>query len=164
MAQDQGSYSVPGLSWQKQQVLNNGGNSLDLAIAMLETDDMTTNYPYGDNKSDDSANFGIFKQNWFMLRNACSYFYGQSTAQWGNGVSLNNNIWMDIDCCHQSQDHYGYHVWFAGHRNGETGVNNPYTADIDRYKEGVQWIQQQIDSDSRYLTDDTRFWVSIPAI
>ena len=29
---------------------------------MMETEDMTTNYPYGDNKSGDAANFGIFKQ------------------------------------------------------------------------------------------------------
>jgi hypothetical protein len=45
--QDRGSYSVPGLGSRKQQVLNQGGNSLDLAIAMLETDTMTTNYAYG---------------------------------------------------------------------------------------------------------------------
>ncbi|KAF8540635.1 hypothetical protein BDD12DRAFT_832727 [Trichophaea hybrida] len=104
-----------------------------------------------------------------MLRNACSHFHGQSTAQWRNGVSLNNNLWMDIDCRHQSQNHYGYEAYslspdillmlMLG-----LGVNNPYTADIDRYKLGIQWIKQQIDSDSRYLTDDTRFWVSIPAI
>jgi hypothetical protein len=37
LAQDRGSYTVSGLGARKQAVINNGGNSLDLAIAMLET-------------------------------------------------------------------------------------------------------------------------------
>lgn len=57
-----GMYTVGGLGARKKAVQSAGGSSLDLAIAMLETDGMTTNYAYGDNKSQDSANFGIFKQ------------------------------------------------------------------------------------------------------
>lgn len=57
-----GVYQVNGLGARKQAVRNAGGNVLDLAIAMMETEGMTTNYAYGDNKSGDSANFGIFKQ------------------------------------------------------------------------------------------------------
>lgn len=34
---DRGSYTVPGLGQRKQAILNAGGNTLDLAIAMLET-------------------------------------------------------------------------------------------------------------------------------
>jgi len=60
---DRGSYTVSGLGSRKEQVLNAGGSSLDLAIAMLETDNMSTNYLYGDGKTQDAANFGIFKQN-----------------------------------------------------------------------------------------------------
>lgn len=37
LAQKSGSYTVYGLGSRKQQVLNNGGTVLDLAIAMLET-------------------------------------------------------------------------------------------------------------------------------
>jgi hypothetical protein len=44
---DRGSYTVSGLGSRKQQVLNAGGNTLDLAIAMLETDRMSTDYAYG---------------------------------------------------------------------------------------------------------------------
>jgi hypothetical protein len=32
------------------------------------------------------------------------------------------------------------------------------------YKNAILWIQQQIDSNSWYRTDDTRFWVSIPPV
>lgn len=87
---DRGSYTVSGLGSRKQQVLNAGGNSLDLAIAMLETDNMNTNYVYGDGKTQDAANFGIFKQNWGMLRECASRagFRGQSQANWNNGAKL----------------------------------------------------------------------------
>jgi hypothetical protein len=34
---DRGSYTVSGLGQRKQAILNAGGNTLDLAIAMLET-------------------------------------------------------------------------------------------------------------------------------
>lgn len=44
---DRGSYTVAGLGSRKQAILNAGGNTLDLAIAMLETETMQTNYPYG---------------------------------------------------------------------------------------------------------------------
>lgn len=87
---DRGSYTVSGLGGRKQQVLNAGGDSLDLAIAMLETDNMSTNYAYGDGKTQDAANFGIFKQNWGMLRECASRagFKGQSQANWNNGAKL----------------------------------------------------------------------------
>ncbi len=45
--QDRGSYTVNGLGSRKQAILSAGGNTLDLAIAMLETENMQTNYAYG---------------------------------------------------------------------------------------------------------------------
>jgi hypothetical protein len=62
------------------------------------------------------------------------------------------------------QEYYGYDKWMAGHRNGATGLQNLYTQDIQNYKNAIQWIQQQIDSNSKYKWDDTRFWVNVPAI
>lgn len=44
---DRGSYTVSGLGQRKQAILNAGGGTTDLAIAMLETENMQTNYPYG---------------------------------------------------------------------------------------------------------------------
>jgi hypothetical protein len=159
-----GSYNVGGLGSRKQQVRNAGGNSLDLATAMLETDNMGTNYAYGDNKRDDAANFGIFKQNWGMLRVSCSRFRGQTQAQWNNGAVLNSNLAADIQCLHESQSYYGVDRWFAGHRNGSSGLANPNTADIQRYRTAVYWIRDRINSSSANLTNDVRFWVNVPAI
>lgn len=70
----------------------------------------------------------------------------------------------DVTARRECQNYYGYDRWFAGHRNGASGLNNPNTQDITNYRTAVQWIQSQIDSDSRFRTDDTRFWVDVPAI
>jgi hypothetical protein len=42
----------------------------------------------GDNKSGDSANFGIFKQSWGMSRECASKFKGQSAGNYYNGAAL----------------------------------------------------------------------------
>ncbi|KAL2110466.1 hypothetical protein VUR80DRAFT_1142 [Thermomyces stellatus] len=163
---DRGQYTVPGLGARKQAITNAGGTTLDLAIAMLETETMTTDYAYGDNKVNDAANFGLFKQNWGMLRACASSagFVGQSESEWNNGAILNEDTAADVTARAECQAHFGYDTWFAGHRNGESGLNNPNTEDIAFYKESIQWIQSQIESDGAYLTDDTRFWVDVTPI
>ena len=47
-----------------------------------------SDYAYGDGKTEDSANFGIFKNNWYMIRTACSQFSGHTEADWNNGAAL----------------------------------------------------------------------------
>lgn len=164
LAAENGHYPVSGLGKRKQEILNNGGNTLDLAVAMLETDDMTTNYVYGDGKSQDSANFGIFKQGWYILRTSVAEFKSYGPSDYNKGAVLNSNLAKDIKSRHESQAHFGLDKWFAGHRNGETGINNPYTQDIQNYKDGVNWIKAQLESDKKYLSDDTRFWVYVQPI
>ena len=46
-ADDRGSYEVSGLGSRKQEILQAGGSTLDIAIAMLESDTMQTDYAYG---------------------------------------------------------------------------------------------------------------------
>lgn len=48
---DSGSYTVSGLGARKKAVIAAGGNVFDIAIAMLETETMTTDYTYGDGKT-----------------------------------------------------------------------------------------------------------------
>lgn len=163
-AADRGQYKVKGLGARKQAIFHNGGGIWDIAIAMLETSDLGTDYTYGDGKTQDSGNFGIFKQNWFMLRTSAKQFKGQSTAQWNNGAVLNRNLAQDIKSRQDSQKFYGPDKWFAGHRNGQSGLSNPYSQDITNYKNAVNWIEAQLASNKKYLSDDTRFWVSVPAI
>jgi|ERR1039458_7974700 hypothetical protein len=160
-----GSYTISGLGSRKQQVLGAGASVLDLAVAMLETDTMqASSYPYGDGKSGDAANFGIFKQNWYMLRTSCSYFSGQSTSQYNDGAALNSNLGEDVSCINQGQSHYGLSRWFAGQRDGQSGLSNPNQSVITEYVTAVDWIEAQLASNSANLSNDTRFWVSVPAI
>jgi hypothetical protein len=160
-----GSYTISGLGARKQQVLGAGASVLDLSVAMLETNTMqASSYPYGDGKTGDAANFGIFKQNWLMLRTACSYFKGQSSSQYNDGAALNSNLSEDVSCINQDQTYYGITLWFAGQRDGASGLSNPNTADIHNYETAVYWIESQLNSSSSNLSNDTRFWVEVPAI
>ncbi|CAG8161600.1 hypothetical protein PENNAL_c0076G03581 [Penicillium nalgiovense] len=159
-----GNYIVPGLGARKQEILKAGGNTRDMAIAMLETDNMNTDYKYGDGKTGDGTNFGVFKQNWFILRHSAADFLGQTVDQVDNGVILNTDLAKDIKARHEGEAQYGYEKWFSGHRNGETGLNNPGTDDIKTYMSGVAWIQEQLESDEKYQSDDTRFYVQVVAI
>jgi hypothetical protein len=166
-----GRQTVPGLGARKRAVLDAGGTVLDLAVAMLETEDMTTNYPLGDvddkgnPKTHDAANFGIFKQNWLMIRTAWGPYAGRGPDDYLTGVALNNDLSLDVAVLHASQDHYKLNgLWFAGHRNGATGLGTPDTPDINGYREAVYWIEDQIRRRAKYRTDDTRFWVKVKAI
>ncbi|KAI8604834.1 hypothetical protein EDD21DRAFT_332771 [Dissophora ornata] len=161
---DRGSYTVSGLGARKKAVLSNGGDTLAMAVAMLETEKMSTNYTYGDGKTGDSGNFGIFKQNWLMIRQAVPQYSKYTGAQWNAGAALNSNLSWDVKVLKAAQSKWGIDLWFAGHRDGESGFQNPNTADIQNYRNAVYWIKAQIDSNCVYRTDDTRFWVSVPAI
>jgi hypothetical protein len=44
--------------------------------------------PTGDGKDGDGTNFGIFKQNWYILRHSASEFLGQTVAEVANGAIL----------------------------------------------------------------------------
>jgi hypothetical protein len=75
-----------------------------------------------------------------------------------------SDLYADVAARWDCQNYYGYDKWFAGHRNGASGLANPNTADIQNYKNAIQWIQSQIDSNSKYRSDDTRFWVNVTPI
>ncbi|MDP9794141.1 hypothetical protein J2S43_002653 [Catenuloplanes nepalensis] len=159
-----GSYSVSGLGARKQAVLDHGGDTLDLAIAMLETENMRTDYTYGDGKTYDAANFGIFKQNWGMIRQCTPQYQGYGQNEWNAGAALNSNLSWDVQVLNLCQGHFGTDRFFGGHRNGSTGLANPYTQDITNYKTAIYWIRDQINSNSAYRTDGTRFWVYVQPI
>jgi hypothetical protein len=61
---------------------------------------MTTDYVYGDAKTRDAANFGLFKQNWGLLRVCADRagFVGQSEDEWNNGAKLKYELlWPCIE-------------------------------------------------------------------
>jgi hypothetical protein len=161
-----GSEEVHGLHGHKQAILEAGGNVLDLAVAMLETRRMKANYPYGDGKTGDAANFGIFKQNWLMIRSSVSQYAGLGADDYRTGSVLNHDLRWDIHVLHASQGHYGLdRLWFAGHRGGQSGLDGRWSQDdINNYRQAIFWIRDQIEADATYRTDNTRFWVDVPPV
>lgn len=62
-----------------------------IMLTVNHSSDMeTSHYPYGDAKTYDAANFGLFKQNWGQLRVCASRygFVGKSESQWNDGALL----------------------------------------------------------------------------
>jgi hypothetical protein len=143
-----GSETIPGLGLRKQDICAFGGTALDLALAMLESKSMRPTYPLGDvspngrRKTGDAANFGVFKQNWLMIRSSWSGYASLSADGYLKGAVLNGNLRLDIEVLHASQRIFGLdRLWFSGHRNGLSGIRNPNTADIGAYRTAVYWIK-----------------------
>jgi hypothetical protein len=156
-------YQVPGLGENKQALTAAGGTVYDMAAAMMETEKMDTNYPFGDGKQGDAACFGLCKQNWGMLRQVNSEWRNLGPEDYETGGALNNNLALDMQLLHASQDYFG-DLWWAGHRNGSTGLANPDTEDIRNFKKVMDWTYEQLNRDPMYLTNDVRFGVDVPAI
>ena len=79
----------------------------------------------------------------------------------------------------QCQSHYGLRKWLAGHRWGETGLNDPNTKDINSeyllnhvnkdyadlisadYVSGVEHIEQQLLTQPDAMTNDNRYYIYV---
>lgn len=161
-----GCYIVPGLGANKKAILDAGASQSAadqsyvqylLASAMIETALSDTNYPLGDNKTGDSFNAGVAKQNLGMIK-VCHPAI-QTTAQ---ATAMNSNRALDVQVYVECRKYYGS-SWWAGHRNGSSGISNPNTPDIQNFKAGEDWTNQMIQS-GNHQCDNVRFWVSLPAI
>jgi hypothetical protein len=51
-------------------------------------------------------------------------------GQYNNAAEMNSNLSLDISERHEAQNYYGETLWFAGHRNGQSGLSSPGTQDI----------------------------------
>jgi hypothetical protein len=52
-----------------------------------------------------------------------------------------SNLNADVQCLNECQSYYGQNKWIAGHRNGETGLNNPNTQDIRSKWPQLLWLK-----------------------
>ena len=155
-----GCYTVSGLGANKQAYVNAGADRRFLASAMMETEKMDTNYAYGDNKTGDAFNAGATKQNWGMMRQCHSEWRGYSANDYAVSGAMNNSRSLDVQVYNECRNYYG-NQWFAGHRNGASGLVNPNTQDINNFRAGYEWTYNQL---AGHECDDVRFWVNIPAI
>ena len=128
-----GEMTIAGYGQKKRAVLACGGNALDLAVGMLEGPMSGTGYPYGDRKTGDAANFGMFKQNWEMIRKARPEWSKLTAKDSNTGAALNTNVCLDVSTLHRSQQRLGLDMWFAGHRAGASGKPTDKTVKDYRY-------------------------------
>ncbi|QGI82479.1 hypothetical protein CEK25_009208 [Fusarium fujikuroi] len=152
--------TVSGLGTRKQAILSAGGNgTLDLAILRTHVNQLHMSEFTGDVNGNalDAAKRAGFKDK-PKARVSLRTLTGSTQ------LTHSSDIYADVASRWDCQGYYGYDRWFAGHRNGATGLSNPNTEDIRFYRESVEWIQKQIESKSTYKTDDTRFWVDVTPI
>jgi hypothetical protein len=159
-----GCFEVVGLGGSKQAYIKAGASLNFLASAMMETDRMSTDYPDGSGKKMDSFNAGAAKQNWFMIRTSYSAFRGLQAKDYGRARQLNGNRKLDVAVYHAAISRYGLDGFLAGHRNGQSGVGNPNTRDIRRFRAAFKWTRDRISSNSAYRINRVRFWVSVPEL
>lgn len=173
---------VQGLDKRKADLLAAGADLLDLAVAMQEIKNMRASpqegYPLYDCKPRDAANFGIFRQNWWMIR-TCGALKGPEGKPYGPsdydirkcnaGEKLNRNLSEDVRVLHASMNKYGVGPpdfgWWWGHRGGETWWRDrPARNDVKVYRDAVLTIYQWLRANPDYQKDSTRVYRKVPGI
>ncbi|KAI4159962.1 MAG: hypothetical protein LQ342_006178 [Letrouitia transgressa] len=76
-------------------------------------------------KTEDAANFGLFKNNWGTIRASCSQFKGQKASDWRNGAVLNINETAAIICQHEQIEALGEGSFYEKQR-GVPGQGGSY--------------------------------------
>jgi hypothetical protein len=138
-----------------------GATQYMLASAMMETEMMdATTYADGDNKTGDSWNGGVCKQNWGMMRKCHPAWQSLTANDYASARPMNTNRSLDVTVYNECRAFYGT-SWWAGQRNGSSGLANPNTPDIQRFKLAEDWTNTMV---ACHLTDDIRFWANVPAI
>ncbi len=172
----------------KSAILRAGGGTLALAMAMLEDKHLNavphSDYPFGDQypngqlKIEDAANFGVFKMNWHMIKQCPSMnmIAGNSagSCSWRVvGARINGDPKLATQLLMEAMK-----IWtsaapnsaaplgnfWAGHRWGESGLKGiPPTDwnDVSCYYRSVQAIKQKCDSDPTVWNTTVRYgaWV-----
>jgi hypothetical protein len=146
-----------------------------LIIAMAEEKTLNVSaWPagFGDGKSGDAANFGIYKMNWYMLRQVLPTTYGSAfnnlgpnsyNNKWPNNPNtiaqiINSNVGIATRLLYaamakwstaQPVENVKNNFW-AGHRCGGTGLdfgrtcvgNESYENQVVRYYKGIQALTE----------------------
>jgi hypothetical protein len=166
----------------KSAIFASGGETLELAIAMLENEDLLADYPFGDCKTGDAANFGIYKMNWYMIKRCPSAMpligsNPASSVSTGVGKAINSDAMLATKILLEAMKRWPTDApdptkpvsnnFWAGHRWGQSGLDNwPDTnwGDIQRYYLSVQAIKAKCDLEATVWTTDVRYWVDVPAV
>lgn len=134
--------------------------ALLLAIASIETEDFSNNYPAGDNKSGDAYNVSLYKMNVGMIKDI------DSTIK---PFELQNNIKLATQVILKGIRKFGVNKFLTYHRGGAGAFDSTVPEkDIKPYTDAVKKIAEKYTQDQKQLspetTDDTRYTIFVPAI
>ncbi|KAL8689858.1 MAG: hypothetical protein Q9218_004567, partial [Villophora microphyllina] len=99
----------------KQALEQAGAQSVDIAIAMLENGcAFVATFGIGNGKTDDSAEIGVYRNNWYMLRTYCDHFKGAAKGDWSNlGQQAHNDVGIATACQVQLWNTLGADQFFS---------------------------------------------------
>lgn len=127
--------------------------ALLIAVASIETENMSIDYPSCDGKKGEACNIGIYKMNLFQRRKACPDITQNE---------INHDIAKATSCMIKGMDKYGVDLWLSWHRGGESWKN--YSSEVEDYKNAIEALKAKYLSTKNALTDDSRYTIAVPAI
>ncbi|KAL8912812.1 MAG: hypothetical protein Q9171_002270 [Xanthocarpia ochracea] len=128
-----------GTAAAKQNLVNAGAQPIDIGIAMLENGcAFKAGYSAGNNKQNDNAELGVYRNNWHMLRTHCDHFKGASEGEWYNrGQEVHNDVALATRCQRQLRDELGLGQYFSLQRGGlgNQHLGEEYGKYVGKYEE-----------------------------
>ncbi|KAL8815127.1 MAG: hypothetical protein Q9223_005705 [Gallowayella weberi] len=125
----------------KQTLISFGAETVDIAIAMLENGcAFTATFGIGNHKVGDSAEIGVYRNNWHMLRTYCDHFAGAGEGDWAaRGAEAHNDVGVATTCQRQLFSKLGPDQFYSlqspffrgGQGNPQAGAE--YGAFVDKY-------------------------------
>src|SRR5690606_39969479 len=112
-----------------------------LASAMMETNNLQTDYTYGDGKTGDAFNAGLCKQNWGMIKRCHAEWSG--SGDYNTAGAMNEDLSLDVQVYNECRASFGDN-WWAGHRRGVQCGDNPSggncnPTDVATFKAAMDW-------------------------
>jgi hypothetical protein len=159
----------------KTSIKANLGGTIALAIAMQETADLLCNYPFGDGKDGDAANFGIYKMNWGMISRCASTPRGLPDdvgRQINDDPGLATKILLDAMRLWSTNPPEPNHPiadnFWAGHRWGASGLQNLSPPadwdDIQDYYLAIHVIKAKCDGNDSVWDTTLRYGLDVDPI
>lgn len=148
------------LSVAKKESATSEEKALLLAVASIETEDFSNNFPVGDNKSGDAYNVSLYKMNVGMIKDIDPAI---------NPSELQNNMKLATQVMLKGVRKFGVNKFLTYHRGGAGAFDGKIPGkDIKPYVDAVKKIAEKYLEDPKQLspdtTDDTRYTIVVPAI
>ncbi|KAL8681980.1 MAG: hypothetical protein Q9186_001922 [Xanthomendoza sp. 1 TL-2023] len=111
----------------------------------------------GNNKVEEAAELGVYRNNWHMLRTYCDRFSGAAKEDWNTlGLQVHNDVAVATQCQRQIFDKLGPAQFFALQRGG---LGNP-GAGVEYGK----YVQQYLDFVQAHMTDGMAIYWNVPSM